>query len=65
MERCTTCASSRIAAIRMRVAGHDLVFRRSSVCESNTWTSDGGVLSLAKVRNDVRSAGKAKTGARH
>jgi hypothetical protein len=49
--------------IRMRIAEQDLVFRRCPACESNTWTSDGGVLSLAKVLDRVRAGRIAKAGA--
>jgi hypothetical protein len=33
----------------MKVAGREIVFRRCSNCESNTWQDDAGTLSLDEV----------------
>ena len=54
MNGCTRCGSDLIT-IRMRVAERDLVFRRCFNCESNTWTTDAGVLSLDMVLDHVRA----------
>jgi hypothetical protein len=49
MLTCTGCAKAMLITIHMRVAGHEITFRRCSKCESNTWQDDEGVLSLGEV----------------
>ena len=66
MNGCTRCGNDQIT-IRMRVAERDLVFHRCFTCESNTWISDAGVVSLDMVLEHVRmiSVGKTGAGRRH
>jgi hypothetical protein len=40
----------------MRIAAKDIVFRRCSRCESNSWQDDGGDLTLAEVLDLARAA---------
>ena len=53
---CTGCAKAVLITIRMRVAGREIVFRRCSKCESNTWQDDAGNLSLDEVLELARVA---------
>ena len=46
---CTGCAKTALVTIRMRVAGHEIVFNRCNKCEANTWQDDGGRMSLDEV----------------
>jgi hypothetical protein len=40
----------------MRIAAKDIVFRRCSRCEANSWQDDGGDLTLAEVLDLARAA---------
>jgi hypothetical protein len=40
----------------MRIAAKDIVFRRCSRCESNSWKDDAGDLTLAEVLDLARAA---------
>jgi hypothetical protein len=53
---CTGCAREALITIRMRIAAKDIVFRRCSRCESNSWQDDGGDLTLAEVLDLARAA---------
>jgi hypothetical protein len=52
---CTGCAKAALITIRMRVAGHEIVFRRCARCEANSWQDDAGVLSLDEVLELARA----------
>jgi hypothetical protein len=53
---CTGCAKASLVAIRMRIGGREVVFRRCSRCEANVWESEEGVLTLASVLDMARAA---------
>jgi hypothetical protein len=46
---CTGCAGANIIAIRMRIGGEEIMFRRCSKCEINRWSDDTGDISLDEV----------------
>ena len=49
------CNDTPLMTIRMRVAGRDLVFKRCSVCESNIWRDEAGVVPLTRVLEIARA----------
>jgi hypothetical protein len=53
---CTGCAKASLVAIRMRIGGREVVFRRCSRCEANVWEGEDGVLTLEGVLDLARSA---------
>lgn len=53
---CTGCAKEALITIRMRIAARDIVFRRCSRCESNSWQDDAGDLTLDEVLELARAA---------
>jgi hypothetical protein len=53
---CTGCAREALITIRMRIAAKDIVFRRCSRCEANSWQDDAGDLTLAEVLDLARAA---------
>jgi hypothetical protein len=53
---CTGCAKASLVAIRMKIGGREVVFRRCSKCEANVWESEEGILSLDSVLDLARSA---------
>jgi len=53
--KCTGCAKASLVAIRMRVGGRELVFRRCSRCEANIWENEEGAMSLDSVLNMARA----------
>jgi hypothetical protein len=55
MLACTGCAKAALITIHMRVAGREIVFRRCSRCEANTWQDAAGVLSLDEVLELARA----------
>jgi len=52
---CTGCAKGALITIRMRIAGHEIVFHRCARCEANTWEEQGDVLSLDEVLELARA----------
>jgi hypothetical protein len=56
MHVCTGCAKGALITIRMRISGHEIVFRRCARCESNTWEEDGDVLTLHEVLDLARAS---------
>lgn len=54
MNECTACGSEQVT-IQMRVAEQELVFRRCSKCESNTWTCAAGDLTLPVLLDHLRA----------
>jgi hypothetical protein len=53
---CTGCAKAQLIAIRMKIGGRDVVFRRCSRCEANVWESEEGALTLERVLDMARAA---------
>lgn len=54
---CTGCAQeSTIIAIRMRIGGEEVTFRRCARCESNVWEGQAGRISLDRVLDLARAA---------
>jgi hypothetical protein len=51
---CTGCAKAQLIAIKMKIGGRDVVFRRCSFCEANIWESEEGALTLERVLNMAR-----------
>lgn len=54
--RCDTCAKDALIEIRMKVGGSDLTFRRCGRCESQSWETADGHLSLHRVLELARTA---------
>ena len=54
---CTGCASKApLIAIRMKIGGREVVFRRCSRCEANIWESEEGALTLERVLDMARTS---------
>ena len=53
---CTGCANADLIAIRMRIGGEELVFRRCNKCELNHWENSVGEISLVDVLELARPA---------
>ena len=53
---CTGCAKDTVVAIRMRIAGDEIVFRRCSRCEANIWEDVDGEITLDRVLTLARPA---------
>jgi hypothetical protein len=53
---CTGCANADLIAIRMRIGGEELVFRRCNKCEINQWETASGDISLTEVLDLARVA---------
>ena len=54
---CTGCANADLVAIRMRIGGEELVFRRCNKCELNHWENSVGEISLVDVLELARPVG--------
>ena len=52
---CTGCAGANVIAIRMRIAGEEIVFHRCNRCETNRWEAPTGVISLDEVLELARA----------
>ncbi len=53
---CNGCAGANDVAIRMRIGGEEIVFRRCSKCEVNQWEAGTGEISLDEVLELARSS---------
>lgn len=55
---CTGCAGAGalVIAIRMRIGGEEIVFRRCSKCEVNHWEDGSGVITLDDVLELARTS---------
>jgi hypothetical protein len=47
--RCRICSKGSLIEIRMRIAGEELTFRRCGRCESQSWTTPDGQVTLRHV----------------
>lgn len=52
---CTGCAGANVIAIRMRIGGEEIMFRRCSKCEVNRWSDTSGEISLDEVLDLART----------
>jgi len=53
---CTGCAGANVIAIRMRIGGEEIVFRRCSKCEVNHWADGSGEITLEEVLELARTS---------
>jgi hypothetical protein len=51
---CTGCAKASLVAIKMKIGGREVVFRRCNKCETNVWEGEEGVLSLERILDMAR-----------
>ena len=51
---CTGCADANLIAIRMRIGGEEVVFRRCNRCETNRWLTTEGDITLDEVLDLAR-----------
>ncbi len=52
--QCSRCAKQGMVEIRMKIAGEDVMFHSCGRCESKTWTSSDGPMSLDRVLSMAR-----------
>jgi ribosomal protein S27AE len=52
---CPTCTKGSIIEIRMQIAGEELTFRRCGRCESQSWATADGRISLTHVLELARA----------